>query len=250
MFDDLKQKNNQGAEPKLGNNNLGQNQPPKAETAVPASEPKKPIEDIFSKTEKGEKGETVGLQEPAPVPPAPPRVEIREEGGERRKEKVKKIFIFAIMIIGLVLVVFGIFWLLKKIDSSLNKETGSKEKQEESLKGGEIPNVSEENETPAPSPVPIVEELLSPDESMFFPPNVTEPADSDQDGLPDEEERGLGTNINDIDTDGDGLFDREEVKVYKTNPLVPDTDGDGYLDGDEVKDGYNPNGPGKLYEIN
>jgi len=208
------------------------------------------IEDIFSGTEKGAKGETVGPQEPAPVPPAPPRTEIREEGGERGKEKVKKIFIFAIMIIVVVLIIFGIFWLLKKIDSSLNKETGSGEKQEESLKGGEIPDVSEENETPAPAPVPIVEELLSPDENLFFPPSVTEPIDSDQDGLSDEEEETLGTNINSVDTDNDGLFDREEVKVYKTNPLAPDTDGDGYLDGDEVKDGYNPNGPGKLYEIN
>ena len=33
---------------------------------------------------------------------------------------------------------------------------------------------------------------------------------------------------------------------YKTNPNNPDTDGDGYLDGDEVKNGYDPNGDGKL----
>ena len=49
------------------------------------------------------------------------------------------------------------------------------------------------------------------------------------------------------DTDGDGLFDREEVKVYATDPLKPDTDGDGFSDGDEVKGGYNPRGAGKLY---
>jgi hypothetical protein len=70
--------------------------------------------------------------------------------------------------------------------------------------------------------------------------------DSDKDGLTDEEEKAAGTNINVIDTDNDGLSDYEEVKIYHTNPLSADTDGDGYLDGAEVKNGYNPNGPGKL----
>ncbi|MDD5109939.1 MAG: hypothetical protein PHI63_01835 [Patescibacteria group bacterium] len=48
------------------------------------------------------------------------------------------------------------------------------------------------------------------------------------------------------DRDGDGLTDLEEGAVYGTNPDVADTDGDGYSDGNEVKNGYNPNGPGKL----
>ncbi|MBI1908528.1 hypothetical protein HYS28_03930, partial [Candidatus Uhrbacteria bacterium] len=43
--------------------------------------------------------------------------------------------------------------------------------------------------------------------------------------------------------------DREEVEVYDTDPLEEDTDGDTYLDGQEVKGGYNPNGPGKLFEV-
>lgn len=70
--------------------------------------------------------------------------------------------------------------------------------------------------------------------------------DSDQDGLTDDEERLLGTDPNASDTDNDGLSDREELKVYNTNPLNADTDGDGYKDGDEVKNGYNPEGAGKL----
>jgi len=78
---------------------------------------------------------------------------------------------------------------------------------------------------------------------------VKKSADKDRDGLSDDEEAILGTNANNVDSDGDGLFDREEAKVYKTNPLVADTDGDGFLDGEEVKNGYNPNGPGRLYEI-
>ncbi len=74
--------------------------------------------------------------------------------------------------------------------------------------------------------------------------------DSDKDGLTDGEEETYGTDAFEPDSDGDGLYDREEVKVYHTNPLNPDTDADGYLDGDEVEHGYNPLGPGKLLDIN
>lgn len=49
-----------------------------------------------------------------------------------------------------------------------------------------------------------------------------------------------------VDTDGDGLSDRDEVELYESNPLLKDTDRDGNPDGDEVKNGYSPNGPGKL----
>jgi hypothetical protein len=48
-----------------------------------------------------------------------------------------------------------------------------------------------------------------------------------------------------LDSDNDGLTDKEETEVYRTNPKNPDTDGDGYKDGDEVRNGYNPLGPGK-----
>lgn len=37
-----------------------------------------------------------------------------------------------------------------------------------------------------------------------------------------------------VDTDGDGLSDSAEIKVYATDPADPDTDGDGVLDGVEV----------------
>ncbi len=73
--------------------------------------------------------------------------------------------------------------------------------------------------------------------------------DSDQDGLSDATEAALGTSVTAADTDDDGLFDREEVEVYETNPLNPDTDGDTFLDGAEVSNGYNPNGSGKLFEV-
>lgn len=43
-----------------------------------------------------------------------------------------------------------------------------------------------------------------------------------------------------IDTDRDGLTDREEVEVYSTNPEIVDTDEDGFDDSKEVFHGYSP----------
>ena len=76
--------------------------------------------------------------------------------------------------------------------------------------------------------------------------DLTASLDSDSDGLTNIEEQALGTNLNVADTDGDGLSDYEEVKIYHTDPLNPDTDGDGFSDGMEVKSGYNPLGAGKI----
>jgi|GEM_PF-2890416 len=42
------------------------------------------------------------------------------------------------------------------------------------------------------------------------------------------------------DTDGDGLFDEDEITIYLTLPNNPDTDGDGYNDGFEVSQGTDP----------
>lgn len=72
--------------------------------------------------------------------------------------------------------------------------------------------------------------------------------DSDGDGLLDSEESQYGTNPELLDTDSDGLNDRQEVRVYQTEPTVPDTDGDGFLDGEEVRNFFNPKGDGKLLE--
>src|SRR3989339_1548606 len=59
-------------------------------------------------------------------------------------------------------------------------------------------------------------------------------SDDDMDGLMKKEEKLLGTDPKNPDTDGDGLKDGEEVTKYKTDPLKADTDGDGLNDGDEV----------------
>jgi outer membrane protein OmpA-like peptidoglycan-associated protein len=60
-------------------------------------------------------------------------------------------------------------------------------------------------------------------------------SDNDKDGLTKREEKELGTDPNNPDSDADGLKDGEEVRTYFTNPLNPDTDGEGLKDGDEVK---------------
>lgn len=75
-----------------------------------------------------------------------------------------------------------------------------------------------------------------------------EPIDKDGDGLDDDKETEIGTDPNNWDTDGDELSDGDEALVWKTDPLNPDTDSDKYTDGMEVKSGYNPNGPGKIFE--
>ena len=60
-------------------------------------------------------------------------------------------------------------------------------------------------------------------------------SDKDGDGLTKREEKELGTDPDNADTDGDVLKDGEEVRTYFTNPLITDTDGDGLTDGEEVK---------------
>jgi len=65
--------------------------------------------------------------------------------------------------------------------------------------------------------------------------------DSDGDGLTDiDEARIYRTDSQLSDTDLDGLNDGDEVEKYWTLPLIDDTDGDGYLDGVEVRLGFDP----------
>lgn len=68
--------------------------------------------------------------------------------------------------------------------------------------------------------------------------------DCDEDGLTDSEEKRLGTDPCNIDTDGDKLTDFEEVRTYRTDPLKADTDGDGLTDFDELRThGTDPRNP-------
>ena len=77
-----------------------------------------------------------------------------------------------------------------------------------------------------------------------------ETIDQDGDGLTDDEENSLGTDIAKADSDADHLFDFEEVNIYQTDPMNKDTDSDGLTDGEEVLRRLNPSGPGPLVDIN
>ena len=64
--------------------------------------------------------------------------------------------------------------------------------------------------------------------------------DPDADQLTNLEEFNLGTDPNQADTDQDGIPDNDEVHLYETDPRLVDTDGDGIQDGVEIEIGLNP----------
>lgn len=59
--------------------------------------------------------------------------------------------------------------------------------------------------------------------------------DADGDGLNHDEELTSSTSPTNDDTDGDGLTDFEEVRVYNTSPINVDTDNDGLTDWQEIR---------------
>jgi subtilisin family serine protease len=64
---------------------------------------------------------------------------------------------------------------------------------------------------------------------------LTVPADTDGDGLTDDDEINVyGTDPGNPETDGDGLDDGDEVNIHLTDPADADSDGDGLDDGEEV----------------
>ena len=72
-------------------------------------------------------------------------------------------------------------------------------------------------------------EFLDTDEDSI---GNTADLDDDNDGLPDEEELSLGTNVLHPDTDQDSISDKEET-AKGTSPTNPDSDGDERLDGND-----------------
>jgi len=76
---------------------------------------------------------------------------------------------------------------------------------------------------------------------------------ADEDGLgnydsaAEENIFGEGTDTSEsLDSDGDGIPDRNEETIYGTDPLDPDTDQDGLDDGWEIANGLNPNDSGDV----
>ncbi len=126
----------------------------------------------------------------------------------------------------------------------------------------------------------IVPSPLTPDMLPIMPeaadsvPESGNQIDQDGDGLTDQEEEALGTNLADSDSDLDGLpdgweknsglnpldpgdskqdpdgdgLDNANEYYYHTDPFQLDTDGDSYNDGAEVENGYDPAKPGAKLE--
>ncbi len=184
----------------------------------------KPVEDIFSETEKN--NPTPQLQEildTNTMPAAYQPTNNMYESGKNKKNVLKLLLlIIFVAIVGIGgYIAYGMYQ-----DSQVKKVLNEPETSSVN---------NDENSSNTNSDVTIISG------------NVV---DTDNDGLSDQEESTFGTDINLPDTDSDNLFDREEIKIYGTDPLNSDTDGDGYLDGDEVKAGYNPLGPGRLWPEN
>jgi len=85
------------------------------------------------------------------------------------------------------------------------------------------------SEIDAPEAMTFVGEFLY---GAFIDAGTT--IDNDGDGLINKDELSQGTNLNNPDTDGDNLWDGDEVLVYGTSPLYKDTDGDGFNDDVEL----------------
>ena len=227
-----------------------------------------PVDDIFAETDKSVEAKNFSgyyNQNPvaAPSAGAPTDIEAQKTGlsaGEdlsaSSKGKIFKVVLIALFIILLI----GLGYLV------YTKFLVGQEVTEAPIINTNIPTTTQKVETDvATVTIPVSEELTvvtSTPLSTTTPP-VSNLTDTDGDGLTDEEETVLGTDINlkdtdgdglsdydevkvnntsavKVDTDGDGLSDYEEVKIYKTDPNIVDTDGDTYTDGAEVKSGYDP----------
>lgn len=111
------------------------------------------------------------------------------------------------------------------------------------ITNGVIENI---NLVPTHTPEALNQQIEAP---VNTTPDTPPLPDQDHDGLNVEEEARSGTSDTDVDSDDDLLNDKEELTIYGTDPLDADTDGDSFTDGGEVKNLYNPNGPGKLFNL-
>ena len=180
----------------------------------------KPVEDIFAGSERSG-GRPLRPVAPLPSVSAQPDIPqpARVAWDEAESSWRKYVPWIGVGVVALALMGGAYWWFVMRVPAEV------------------IPPPAVDNTTPEqPAVVP-------PDNTPIKPPP---PTDSDGDGIPDANEAGYGTDPQNADTDGDGLFDGEEANMWHTDPLKADTDGDGYPDGVELKNGYNPNGPGKV----
>lgn len=151
----------------------------------------------------------------------------------------RNLFIMAVAVL-LILIAGGAFWVWR---SSAKRDSAS---APASQSKNEVPAAPSANEN---TPADILAPATATTTKIAEPQPPSPAIDADGDGLTDQQEIQYGTDPQKADTDGDALTDYEEIFIWHTNPLNPDTDGDGYSDGQEVKNGFNPNGSGKLLNI-
>lgn len=254
MFDEANNKKTDSQEDKSADTGLakGSAEPTdsileqhKESASLTSREEKKSVEDIFAKTDRVE---DLTPQKPSAFQPKQSTVSGVEAASDKEQKVVKpsggskKFLIIGVIALAAVLFGFGGWYGYSKF-FSVPEEEFQAPVDDQAQELDEQVEPEEQKPVTKPESQPVSQPEITPQ------PPVDQFLDSDQDGLTDEEEKQLGTDIDSVDTDKDKLFDREEVKVYKTDPLNPDTDGDGFLDGEEVKSGYDPRGEGRLYEI-
>jgi len=172
------------------------------------------------------------VQDPS-ISPVQPLTDYQDLVQESQNLKIKpRYFMIGLAVILIIISWFG-FWIYKQFFTG-TRETGEVILNTESEEIN-LDSISDENDK-------IIEEGINVNSSAIS-------NDIDGDGLSNEEEEILGTDLKSSDTDNDGLSDREEVKIYHTDPLNEDSDSDTYLDGEEVENGYNPLGSGKLFDF-
>jgi len=171
------------------------------------------IEDIFDKVEKTPSSTIAQVEGQS--------IETKKvEPSFKKRVNISRIIRLIIIIIVILILIFVAWFVFSKIKGK-------------SLEKGKVETPVEQTEQEESAEIPVDFKDLKEEKKL----------DSDGDGLTDAKERELGTNKDSSDTDKDGLFDKEEVEIYLTDPLKSDTDGDGILDGEEVRKGNNPRSP-------
>ena len=204
----------------------------------------KRVEDIFSETDKKE---DQNIPKPKNIEPISSSDTYHDP---ELGKQTKKIIFLIILMMSLAVVIFASLFAINYFLSPQKKfpmaDDGLFKTEEDEFPNDNVDdqNILDKTSDEINQPKDSDENNLSQiNNNDSFDPNL----DSDGDGLLDREEIEIyGTDPFNPDTDGDGLSDWEEIKIYGTDPLNPDTDGDGYLDGEEVAAGYNPKGEGKL----